>query len=129
MKTTELMRFDLVDYNGSVAKIDCIYNDKFIIAIAPFDENCKYAEVKEDEIKRIPLTDEILALNGWNRDSNGAYIKMNCLVSLDSEPFESGYFIPTGLDHIFIDYVHEFQHLLRLCGYGNLADNFKIEEL
>lgn len=129
MKTTELMRFDLVDYNGSVAKIDCIYNDKVVIAIAPFDEPelVDYAEATGDEIKPIRLTEEMLKQNGWEMAEDNGFILFRHPGVIPAIVLhrDSG-------DYSFCTFrlrdVHIFQHLLWLLGHEDLADNFQIEE-
>lgn len=97
------------------------------------------------KLEPIPLTEEILKANGWiNRVDGkfgsggnvvrGAFVGVNrwhpkrmqermCLVSFSSKKFG---LLVTGRFH-YINYVHELQHALRLCGLNNLADNFKIE--
>lgn len=80
-----------------------------------------------DTIEPIPLTEEILKVNGFIVNTQQAYL-------ID------GIFLDTGLDGnaywwqighcpiCAINYVHELQHALRLGGFYDLADNFKIEK-
>lgn len=84
-----------------------------------------------DELKPIQLTAEILEKNGFNQVINTCKIKtyhrkpINVIMFSTPEitilPEES--FI---IKNLKIQYVHEFQHILRLCGMNELADNFKI---
>lgn len=84
------------------------------------------------EVKPIPLTPEILEKNGF--ETKFGYSKYND---------EDDFFLITwneishhlrirtfdndcALDKDHIDYVHELQHALRLCGLNDLADNFKV---
>ena len=79
----------------------------------------------EDEIKPIPLTEEILESNGFVRDdkheysmtgSNYNYLKVRCYADTY---FEIGNaFDEEGELQAFADiqYVHELQHALKLCG-------------
>lgn len=85
----------------------------------------------EMEYEPIPLTEGILKANGWRYD----YIfkiwvyededKMDFSVTIDEirGMSVSRYkYYPV----IFITYVHELQHALRLCGLNDMADNFKV---
>lgn len=82
-------------------------------------------------IEPMPLTEEILLKNGFTLDEeweeyrapNKTYFGLEYTVRKES------YYITIAsyFDPIFIKYVHELQHLLRLCGLNDLADNFKIE--
>lgn len=84
---------------------------------------------EKDGIAPIPLTDEMLYANGWRfeiLDDCWTHIKTSKVVieqSLDNDrpvfSYDNGEFAFT--------YVHELQHLFRLCGLDNFADNFKIE--
>ena len=91
----------------------------------------------EDGIAPIPLTDEML-------ESNGFYVTWETLglkkVHLDHKGYfapESdismtcnktrGYGIVIGHNSIYFKYVNELQHLLRFCGFDDMADNFKIK--
>ena len=76
-----------------------------------------------DRLKPIPLTKEILKANGikyiagllwWQR----AYPFRN------TDKYEVHINEVTA---VTVEYVHELQHALRLCGLRELADNFKIK--
>ena len=111
MKANELMIGDWVNsyLDGHPIQLD---NERFYTIIKGYN----------DGIEPIPLTSEILEKNGGVKDSeyyNNGYIVGNSIGLLIVEDgFEYGY--------ITIRYVHEFQHLLRLCGLDELADNFKV---
>ena len=107
---------------------------------------------KDDQPKGIPITPEILEKNGFDPETfltyewgRKVYFKefLGCVV----EPADSGkyifgttkYWSKTYSDGSPIDwgtmydsricnlqYVHELQHALRLCGLNELADNFKV---
>ncbi len=76
----------------------------------------------EGGIAPIPLTEEMLAEHNFNPN----YIdwwkpeeEKNC--------FHISAFREYAAIRIEAAYVHEFQHALRLVGYNDLADNFKIK--
>lgn len=84
--------------------------------------------------KPIPLTEEILKVNGFEYkvsvrgyvydESDEDYSKYDFVI----RHFRDLYFIPVLYSRVIdVHSVHELQHALRLCGFGELADNFKIE--
>lgn len=105
-----------------------------------------------EEIKAIPITTEILEKNGFSPETfltteweKEVYFKefSSCVV----EPDDSGKYIfgttiywnktdgdgsPIDWGTIYnsmiynLQYVHELQHALRLCGLDELADNFEV---
>lgn len=89
----------------------------------------------------IPLTEEILEMNGFEIYEHGDpigclwYIKgTTMLFEATSLPTRFWYkWTMADGSHtprmgiLSVQYVHELQHALRLCGLINLADNFKIE--
>lgn len=81
-----------------------------------------------DKLKPIPLTEELLELNGWILLSNyfsDDYYSPGGDFSID---FAKGkLFIRMHGHSIEVKYVHILQHALRLCGLRELADNFKVE--
>lgn len=86
------------------------------------------------DIEPIPLTEEILKANGFESDNYGYFV----VESQDIHFWIIRYCEEDGCKHfsghwvigeiIPIDYVHELQHALRLCGLNELADNFVIEK-
>ena len=72
----------------------------------------------EEEIKPIPLTEEILEKNGFLVDSNGIfYLKENLKFGLIKD-IDYGYWFAYRSNNEYIctcDFVHELQHLLKLC--------------
>ena len=92
--------------------------------------------VDGDFIEPIPLTDIILKKNGFELRDN------HYIHRIDDKPHHydfklkvggvfasEGYTLECGIYRLTIRYVHELQHLLRLCGLNELADNFKVEEV
>ena len=80
----------------------------------------------DDQPQPIPLTPEILEKNGWKDDGlwyeyqDGTNTIQSCLPDMRG--------IINGIENkeFQCKYVHQYQHLLRLCGLNELADNFKI---
>lgn len=82
----------------------------------------------EDELQPIPLTDEILDKNAERCDLTGA---KRWTIPIPGELYlhiyrwrgENHY---EALNGVCLQYVHELQHALRLCGENELADNIKL---
>lgn len=137
MKATELQIGDW--YLASEEYRDCygkynlgFYPKKLTIDDLIFAKNNDWDESDWDEFtKPIPLTSEILKLNGF------LIKKIKCELQIDDytsiELYQDGVLyiskqLPNiGRIQIEIKFVHELQHALRLCGLNNLAENFKIE--
>lgn len=147
MKPTELMTGDLVLINGTPHRIQAI--DSIDAEILADDELYYVGENRchsQDKIEGIPLTAEILEKNGlkyevdygrYHRSILGSYSK-------DKEPLICVQWNPQGeISHwevsnksgiltgvVAYGYteiaVHELQHILRMVGLNNIADNFKV---
>ena len=127
MKLTYFMIGDWVQIDGIPRKIQAIDSiDAEILA----DDNLYYVREdrysSEDKVEGIPLTYEILKKNGWKdaefwceyQDGNNSI--QSCL------PDMRGRINGIEIEHFTCEYEHQYQHLLRLCGLDELADNFKI---
>ena len=127
MKATDLMCGDLVLINGTPHKIQAIDN---IDAEIQTDDDLYYIGEdryhSEDKIEGAPLTYEILKKNGWKdaefwcEYQDGKNSIQACL------PDMRGRINGIEIEHFQCEYVHQYQHLLRLCGFDELADNFKV---
>lgn len=92
-----------------------------------YNPNCG-SQIPEDDVKPIPLTEEILKKNHfkWIKTweawcifaENGGSIM---LMKIEDSFCVSGTNIPCS-------YVHELQHILRLVRLNEVADNFKVLE-
>ena len=125
MKANELMIGDWVetghlDYN----KVQEIARDNSMQWYISFA--CSATLFRAYEFEPIPLTYEILKKNGWKdaefwceyqEDNNSIHA---CL------PDMRGKINGIEIEHFRCEYVHQYQHLLRLCGLDELADNFKV---
>ena len=136
MKERDLMIGDLVTYTGDdegpiTASIEGINEDSdFGVEILG---TCERIE----DIEPIPLTAEILEKNGFESRDNFYEItfqtnKIDNSIFRIAEFEKSGnwffgfFDFPNLIENFRINYVHELQHALRLCGLNELADNFKI---
>lgn len=89
---------------------------------------------KDDQPQPIPLTPEILEKNGFVFDcdfwtiANPRYnnVRMVRYCSIDEDATDAFLGHWAFDENYAIDYIHELQHALRLCGLNELADNFKV---
>ena len=127
MKPTDLMIGDWVLINNIPHKIQAI--DSIDAEIQADDELYYVGEDRyhsEDKVEGIPFTHEMLERNGWKEtqylheyqdDKN----TIQCCLP-DIRCRING----VEIQHFNCEYVHQLQHLLRLCGLNELADNFKV---
>ena len=105
-----LMYCDLVSVNGIIHKVGVCGNSFRII-----------------DAEGIPITPEILEKNGWKETEywheyqDGKNTIQCCL------PDMRGRINGVEIENFKCEYVHQYQHLLRLCGLNELADNFKVQ--
>ena len=116
MKATELMIGDKV-----MVKVLSQIPDTYVLHTWTANDYSRVLQVKP-----IPLTPEILEKNGWKEAEywheyqDGENIIQCCL------PDMRGRINGIEFENFKCEYVHQYQHLLRLCGLNELADNFKV---
>ena len=120
MKAEDLMVGDWVLlFDDKIAKVDCIGNTEVFLS----DETGLDWQVTYEHIRPIFLTPEILELNGFVLQENevGLYgVTIAPHYTRDDLPFEvfcdGDPFAIWFSDPIDIAYVHQLQHVIRLCG-------------
>lgn len=135
MKSNELIIGDWVKFMDEPLKVQYVYNNGYDDIVAEtmeefLDEDGVICEEIKDvpliNCSPIPLTPEILEKNGWKEAEywheyqDGGNIIQCCL------PDMRGRINGIEIENFKCEYVHQYQHLLRLCGLNELADNFKI---
>ena len=125
MKCKELMINDWVsDKYGYLMQITVI-GDGYV-SFEDDEGNLCQLDDKCNQPEPIPLTYEILKKNGWKdaefwcEYQEGNNFIQACL------PDMRGRINGIEIEHFKCECVHQYQHLLRLCGLDELADNFKI---
>ena len=125
IRVTDLMVGDLVLHDGKVIRVDAVHKRK----IGYHKTKDKLTWLFCGQFEPIPLTPEILEKNGFERDKNislyNAYTGINSRVTLHDDFMSMN---SRNMWHVHIDsedystiagceltYVHELQHLLRLC--------------
>ena len=98
------------------ARVKQIYECGIIIDCGEGNEECEI-------FKPVPLTAEILEKNKyyyndirheWATDSYSFYIEFGHGLSDEGQP--DHLFVWVGNCHVVLQYVHELQHVLRMCG-------------
>lgn len=111
MKANELMIGDWVICHGEPMQIMEIFSDLVNAECWPYEY---------DDLQPIPLTPEILERNGFVPATNGVswYLRDDdtdeCLLMLNK--IHNAFVMSTAGMTIGFQYVHQLQHLLRLCG-------------
>lgn len=121
IKAEDLRIGDLVQHEGSIAKVVEVYEKNCLLSL-----NNKYVEAKPKDIEGIPISNDtldstILENNGWEEDKYGNMWKM-----FDYQKIEYFNGSVSSFFHIINDnvrYVHELQHILWAF---RLDANFKV---
>ena len=127
MKVTDLMLGDLILINNTPHRIQAI--DSIDAEMQADDELYYVGEDRchsEDKIEGIPLTPEILKKNGWKDADYCIEYQDDKSIIQCGLPIMRGRINGIVIEHFKCEYVHQYQHLLRLCGLDELADNFKV---
>lgn len=137
IKTSELMLGDLVRMaDEQIAKVVSLYrNHRGSGGEIIVDSDLKIFNslVRDEDINPIPLTTEILENNGFVFESSECSniecfrIKYDGNGFIEIDNFDGLYFyVMLTYKETKLEYVHQLQHLLRMCGLNELADNLKI---
>ena len=135
IKTNELMLGDLVRLtDGQIAKVVAILSGSCIIVEFETGYLHRRVHAQKKDIKHILLTEDILLEIGFR--ITGSFIELTeyALNDVDAEicvfynrESKSPYFYAEIANvEVEMKYVHQLQHLLRMCGSGYIADNLKI---
>ena len=122
MKATDLMIGDLVIYGGLYTKV--IYIGQ---KISLYDGKGTEFTIDPCHIEPIPLTEEILVKNGFEKCHNDEAPVEECYffrlfnkqcgwLDIDAFGLEEELGAEFTYNDVNINYVHQLQHLLRLCG-------------
>lgn len=124
MKVTDLMIGDYVSFNGTICKVTELSCKKWVKVETEQGELRVNNDYILDSLKPIPLTAEILESNGWKAENLGDEyrddwyytIKNGFDIHIAEEEDEDRYEVELcNCDNIWLQYVHELQHALKLC--------------
>lgn len=122
LNSNELMIGDFVKtYHGYE-----IVSDIYTNSIFTKDGLWEGEEFEDGEFEPIPLTAEILENNGWHWNSIFMELDADANTQFSWANGCGAVLFKNGWHHCDCEYVHTLQHALRLCGFDELADNFKI---
>ena len=123
MKANELMIGDWVGVGNrlvQITKLKKVSNEQQFFSVGYYHTEDKAEEgCFIDEIQPIPLTAEILEKNGFSRFSTSYLLEgEHFVLGNPSNPkqYMDNYWLRVCNRDIHIEYVHELQHALRLCG-------------
>lgn len=114
MKANEIQIGDWIEWMGNKCKVD------LPLLMTEYQDN-----IDGNNVKPIPLTSEILEKNGF-RDYFGYGYANNKGCYCEGFYMNNDFTIRVSNVSRKLNYVHELQHVLRLCVLNDLADNFKI---
>ena len=129
MKTTDLQIGDYIKCQGHIYIVEEISAKGWAHLIhLEAKVRVNVASRYFDLLEPIPLTPEILELNGCIKTEYGyaLYMDNGIVVFLGEDNSYRVIIFKTTV--IIVRYVHELQQVLRLCGLNDLADNFKVED-
>lgn len=131
MKATDLMLGDWVLWKNKNVQI--VRTCALVYSFGHIDvglAHCNDYNVIEchdiSKISPIPLTYEILKKNGWKDAEFWCEYQAEEATIQSCLPDMRGRINGIEIEHFKCEYVHQYQHLLRLCGLDELADNFRI---
>lgn len=127
IRCKDLMVGDWVaNRNGSPMQIVAVDEDNAYAWTGNEERPWIFGDNEGYEPQPIVLTPEILEKNGWKETEywheyqDGKNTIQCCL------PDMRGRINGIEIEHFKCEYVHQYQHLFRLCGLNELANNFKI---
>ena len=133
MESTELMINDLVkdDHDNIIRVEELLY---FGVNGEWDGDECYGANAVYELLSPIPLDDRILDLN-FKKENNTWILKGEIddygyitKTKDESKGYKfSMFFYNVGTSELYVHHVHELQHILRLVGFPDYADNFKVE--
>jgi len=118
MNCKDLTICDYIKHNGTIKIVDAVY----LYSVSVYDPGKPWGAasselISVDDIEPIKLTEEILVKNGFkkvNMTVDGDYRHYHLHGVCISWEEQSGFWYGEG--DIEFKYVHQLQHLLRLCG-------------
>lgn len=122
---------DSDNYRGYIGRVKAInaLTGYCIVAVAIDDKLYHNTEVFIDDILPIELTEEILLFNGWRKCLNlSEFYNSNCWfdVRLSSRPVNVNFNTSSKRVIWTLKSVSSLQHVLKICGYHDEADNFQV---
>ena len=112
--------------NGSPMQIVAVDEDNAYACEGNEERPWIFGDDEGYEPQPIILTPEILEKNGWKEAEYWHEYKDGKIIIQCCLPEMRGRINGIVIENFICEYVHQYQHLLRLCGLEEIADNFKI---
>lgn len=133
MKTDSLMIGDYVmTSRNEVIKVESISTKRQHRKVG-YHHSCDICHIKyvrQGQIEPIPLTEEILKKNGWNKRPHSSIYEIEGVpfaIEIDKCELYLGECWDDYTIIFSLEYIHQLQHILRLCGLYEKADNIEFE--
>ena len=111
----KIVKVQMIRKYGDNFGIDVVYNNSVNLYFCTDNDDIYFYNI--DDLKPIPLTPEILEKNGWEERPTG-YVFYT-----DGKRYDNSLWYIFGCNTFIVNraefqikYVHELQHVLRLCG-------------
>lgn len=133
MEITDLMIRDWISSPYGNIQIEFLYNNGYDDVVGEHketyidwdtgEEDIRTVDITIDMVDPISLTEEIILSNGFTSYGDGVVgiPAIGLVLTWDTDRWFANY------GNIQIRYVHELQHLLRLVGLSDFANDFKID--
>lgn len=127
MKAYELQIGDWVTYDSIPSQVTMASVGGVMMVLV--EEQTLF--VNSERLNPIPLTDEILIANGWHQASwvAGMFFMPRKGIfgeNLTIRKTDDGYEFTAFCHETALKYVHQFQQILRLCGYESMTQGVGI---
>ena len=127
MKAYELQIGDWVTYDGIPSQVTMASVGGIMMVLV--EEQTLFVNSKQ--LNPIPLTDEILIANGWSQASWVAGMFFTPRKDFEGDNLtirktDDGYEFTAFCHETALKYVHQFQQILRLCGYESMTQGLGI---
>ena len=118
MKAKNLMLGDLIQFDKDICVVEEVRIDGTVVLVSLNTglTSIDGDQVSINEISPIELTTEILEKLGFQKISTNKYVNGKVTIAVFAEEFLVTVKSGNARVMITIKYVHELQHVLRLCG-------------
>jgi hypothetical protein len=128
MKVNELMIGDWFSFDNTLHRVCALKGDLKCNLIGYTDNSRLRKWITDSVAEPIRLTPNILLANGWRKVVYGEYT-LYLIGDVGDPEFTVEYVSEYDcfyVANIKVEFVHEFQHALRLLGFIDMADDFII---
>lgn len=128
MRINELMIGDWFFYENTFHRVDALRSRRLLNLVGFTGGNNHHLWVTDLATEPIKLTPNILLANGWRKVVYGEYT-LYLIGDVGDPEFTVEYVSEYDcfyVANIKVQFVHEFQHALRLLGFIDMADDFII---